>query len=219
MNPRSETTPAPRRERHRRHANPFSIRHEVPPLDQLATFGRAAPLALDIGFGEGGFLLELARRHPEWNVLGLEIREHLVRQLDEDARQAGLANARAVLANANINLGHLVPARSVAFIAINHPDPWYKKRHKKRRVVNDALVATLVDKLAPGAELHSMSDYEPIAREILTVLSACPTLENLDGAGQFATATTTGIVTEREVKHTARGEPIWRMRFRRRGPA
>lgn len=219
MSPPNEATGAPRRERHRRHANPFSIRHEVPPLDPLATFGRVAPLALDIGFGEGGFLLELARRHPEWNVLGLEIREHLVRQLNDDARLGGLANARAVLANANINLAHLVPARGVAFIAINHPDPWYKKRHKKRRVVNETLVATIVDKLAPGGELHSMSDYEPIAREILTVLSACPALENLDGVGQFSATTTTGIVTEREVKHTARGEPIWRMRFRLRGPA
>jgi len=201
------------KQRHRLHANPFNIRGRLLVPDWTAIYGRAAPIAIDVGFGDGRFTLELARRHPEWNVLGLEIREHLVGDLGQEAAAAGLKNLHALVANANLQLDDLLPERSVVFVAVNFPDPWYKQRHHKRRVVNAAWVRLLAPKLAPKAELHAMTDYAPVAREILTVVEADSVFVNLDGAGRFATESTTGIPTERELTHLRRGEPIYRLRF------
>jgi tRNA (guanine-N7-)-methyltransferase len=171
-------------------------------------------LALEVGFGRGRFLLGLARQNPQWNVLGIEIRQHLVDGVIAAAREEGLCNAHALLANANLHLDQLVPARSVAFVAVNFPDPWYKKRHQKRRVVCLAWLTVLSQKLMEGAELHAMSDYEPIAIEMRDLLEEQTGLANLEGRGQFAPRSTTGISSEREEKHMARGDPIFRLRFR-----
>jgi len=200
------------RQRLRQHANPFNVRGDIAVTDLTALFGRAAPLALDVGFGLGGFTLELARRHPEWNVLGLEIREVLIERLTAAAVAQRLTNVRALLANANLHLHRLVPAHSVVFVALNFPDPWYKKRHHKRRVVRADWIQLLADKLLPGGELHISSDFEPLAREIDRLLRSAPGFVSPDDG--FAPHNTTGIVSERESKHLRRGDPIYRLRFR-----
>ena len=202
------------RKRHRRHANPFTVRGAVEVPDWEAVYGRSAPLALDVGFGPGRFIVELAQRHPEWNVLGLEIRQHLVEQARAEAAAAGLKNLHAMLANANLHLEELLPDASLAFVSVNFPDPWYKKRHHKRRVVRPEWLTVLSKKMRPGAELHAMTDYEPVAMQILDTLEAAAGYVNIDGPGGFAIESTTGIVTEREIKHSGRGERIYRLRFR-----
>jgi tRNA (guanine-N7-)-methyltransferase len=176
-------------------------------------YGREAPFALDIGFGAGCFLLGLARQHPEWNVLGLEIRQAWVDRVLHEAQGQDLRNVHALLANANLHLEDLLPRESVAFVAINFPDPWFKKRHHKRRVVQAQWLDMLETRLKPGAEIHAMSDYEPIAVEIRERLDERPNLINTAGMARFAEQSTTGITTEREQKHQGRGESIYRMRF------
>lgn len=212
MNP-LERTRVTARERHRRHANPFSMQHVPPPLDRVTVYGREAPLALDVGFGEGAFAIELARQHPEWDVLGFEIREHLVRWLNEGAAARGLKNLHGVLGNASKHLGSVVPDGSVGFVAINFPDPCFKRRHQKRRVLTPEWLGVLATKLQPGAEFHIMSDYEPIAREMAKILGRTPRWQVMTPFGSDI-ASTTGIMTEREVRHSSRGEPIHRMAFR-----
>jgi tRNA (guanine-N7-)-methyltransferase len=202
------------RSRHRMHGNPFNIRGPVDVPEWTARFGRTAPFALDIGFAQGAFLLELARRHPEWNVVGLEIRRHFVDDLNALAAAQGVANVHAVLANANVHLDELVPPRSLAFVSVNFPDPWFKKRHQKRRVVRPEWAAALSTRMAPAGELHAMTDYEPVAQEILAVMEATPGFVNLAGPGKLAAASTTGIESERERTHQRRGEPIYRLHFR-----
>ncbi len=203
--------------RRRQHGNPFNIRGPVATPDWPTLFGRTAPFAVDVGFGRGAFLLELGRRHPEWNVVGLEIRKHLVDEANERAAALGLRNVHAVLANANLHLEELLPPASVAFVSVNFPDPWYKKRHHKRRVVNPGWAQALLGRLLPSAEVHTMTDYEPVGVQIREVLEATPGLVNLDGAGRMAAESTTGIESERERSHTRRGEPIYRLRFRLAG--
>ncbi len=215
MTEKLERTRVTPRERHRRHANPFAMRFEVAPVD-LGVYGRTQPLALDIGFGEGIFAIELARRHPEWNVLGFEIREHYVRWLNDGARAREITNLHAVQANASTHLDTVVPDKSVGFVAINFPDPWFKRRHIKRRVLNGPWLAILEKKLLPGAELHAMSDYEPIARQmnkVMSVAAGWDVVVPLTSTGP----STTGIMTEREARHSGRGEPIHRMAYRFRG--
>lgn len=202
-----------RKERHRRHANPFTVRGPMAVPHWDAIYGRQAPLALDVGCGPGRFVVELAAKHPEWNVLGLEIREHLVASTLAMAKEAGLANVHALVANANMHLPSILPPQSVAFLAVNFPDPWYKKRHQKRRVVRPDWLTTLEPALMPGASIHAMSDYLPIALEMREVLTAQPGFFSLEPKDTFAAESTTGLTTEREIIHQRRGEPIYRMRF------
>lgn len=199
--------------RHRHHANPFTVRGEIEPLELDAVFGRSAPVALDVGFGRGAFLLELARRHAEWNVVGIELRPFLVDDVTQAARAEGLHNLYAMVANANEHLSTLLPDGCVAFAAINFPDPWFKKRHHKRRVVNREWLELLSRKLVPGAQVHAMTDYAQMAHVLLKAFEALPCFVNLAGAGKFAPESTTGIMTEREVKHQGRGEPIFRLHY------
>ncbi|OGQ90370.1 MAG: tRNA (guanosine(46)-N7)-methyltransferase TrmB [Deltaproteobacteria bacterium RIFOXYA12_FULL_58_15] len=203
------------RSRHRIHGNPFNLHGEVEIPDWNVVFGRAAPFALDIGFGAGAFTLELARRHPEFNVIGVEIRTHLVDDLNDAARKQKLTNLHAVLANANLHLKELVPDNSVVLTTINFPDPWYKKRHHKRRVVQPEWLETLAGKLQTEATVHIATDYEPGALHAREVFDSSPLFRNLDGNGCWAPESTTGIATERERTHLARNEPIYRLRYRR----
>ena len=173
-------------------------------------------MALDVGFGRGGFLLELSRRHPQWNVLGVEIRAHLVEDVLRSAREQGIANVFAILANVNLHLDALIPNRALAFVSINFPDPWYKKRHHKRRVVQPAWLTLLAAKMQDDAQLHVMTDYEPIAQEIRERLEQHPQFTSVHPHQPFAQESTTGIATEREVSHLARGHSVYRLCYRRR---
>ena len=204
---------APLRLRHRQHANPLAIRGPVAVPNWLAVYGRQAPMALDIGCGTGQFLLELARRNPAWNVLGLDIRPHLIAAVNQQAAALGLPNAHAVFANANAHLEDLVADKSVAFVSVNFPDPCYKRRHHKRRVVQSGWVQLLAKKLTPQAQVHVMTDYQPIAMQIRNLLQDLVGMKNCDGLNAFSEQSTTGIVSEREIKHMRRNESIYRMRF------
>lgn len=201
-----------RRERHRRHANPFSIRGEASPIDLRVIYKREAPLALDIGFGDGRFTRALAQQHPEWNVLGLEIRPHLVELLLDGTTPP---NLHAIKANATSQLDALLPDGSVAFAALNFPDPWYKRRHHKRRVLNLAWLDMLGRKLRRGARFHYVSDYFPGAEAALKVLSTHAAFAPASAAGFLATSTT-GFLTEREEIHMQRGDAIYRLCYERR---
>lgn len=201
------------RQRHRRHANPFTVRGAVEHVDWAQVYRREAPFALDIGCGPGRFVCDLAAAHPEWNVLGLEIRQHLVEEVRHGITARRLPHAWAMVANANLHLAQLLPPRSVAFVSVNFPDPWYKKRHRKRRVVNAEWIKELCDKLAPGAEFHAMTDFLPIAREIREVLGKHPHFTCAIGGDGFASSSTTGLASEREIKHMQRGETIFRLRY------
>lgn len=200
-----------KRERHRQHGNPFHVRGPVEVPDWESLYKRPAPFALDIGFGPGMFLLELAQKNPQWNCLGLEIRQHLVDGALQGAREQGLDNVHAMVANANTQLMDLVPDKSVAFVSLNFPDPWFKKRHRKRRVLNEAWLDLLGHKMMPGGEFHTMTDYEIAAIEAQEILQAHSSYE--DQCGGFAAETTTGIVSERELSHQRRGHPVYRQHF------
>lgn len=201
--------------RHRVHGNPFSVRGDIECPDWSSVFGRSAPFAVDIGFGRGQFVLELAQKHPDWNVVGIEIRNHLVERLLEDAEHLGLANVHAVVANANEHFAALFPPGSVEFVSVNFPDPWFKKRHHKRRVVQPDLLDVIAGTMRSNATFHAKSDYEPVATEMFDLLSAHPGFINLEASGGFALKSTTGIATEREAHHEARGQTIFHMHFRR----
>ena len=139
-------------------------------------FGRSAPLAIEIGFKRGQFLLDLARQRPGLNLLGIERRrrfcESLVQRLCRDADAP--KNVRLIWADAKRALGTVLVAESCSEIYINFPDPWWKRRHSKRRLVDSAFAAVLTRLLKPGGKIWIKSDVARCASEILETLAAEP---------------------------------------------
>lgn len=204
--------------RRRIHANPFNIRGPIAIPNWDLVFGSSKqPFAVDVGFGLGGFLRAMACDRPQWNVLGLEIRAHWVHAINAYAQEHKIQNLHAMVANANAHLPALIPDGQLGHLSLNFPDPWFKKRHHKRRVAKPEWLEALRSKWAPGAELHAMTDYAPVGEQILELLENHPDFENIYGHG-LAPEATVPWRTERELSHQARGHAIYRMAFTYRGP-
>jgi tRNA (guanine-N7-)-methyltransferase len=146
--------------------------------DWPSLFGRTAPTVLEIGFGMGGATAAIAAARPDTDFIGVEVHEPgvgaLLKLIDEQA----LTNLRIVQHDAVEVLRHMVAPRSLAGVHIYFPDPWHKKRHHKRRLIQPDFVRQLVNHLALGGYLHCATDWEPYAQQMLEVLSAEPALRN-----------------------------------------
>jgi len=146
--------------------------------DLDAAFGRAAPKVLEIGFGMGEGLAETAAAHPESDYLGVEVHTPGVGALLKQIGERGLANVRVIQHDAVEVLENMIAPASLAGVRIFFPDPWHKKRHHKRRLIQPPLVALLASRLASGGYLHLATDWQDYAEQMLAVLSAEPLLQN-----------------------------------------
>ena len=147
-------------------------------LDFDALFGRTAPTVLEIGFGMGITTADIAASHPDTNYLGVEVHPPGVGNLCNLLDERQLSNVRVLQHDAVEVLNHMIARSSLAGAHIYFPDPWHKKRHNKRRLVQPPLVALLASRLAPGGYLHLATDWVPYAEQMLEVLSAEPGLVN-----------------------------------------
>jgi tRNA (guanine-N7-)-methyltransferase len=142
------------------------------PLNWQVLFGRTAPLVVEIGFGNGRFLIEQAERKLDANVIGIELAwgwvQHLARRLDE----AGLAHVRLIHGEAQVALQHLFGSNSISEIFINFPDPWPKKRHHARRLIQPGLVGLVHDRLATGGQVTIATDHSGYATWIAAILDS-----------------------------------------------
>jgi len=181
-------------------------------LDEL--FGRTAPRILEIGFGDGESLLTMAQSRPEHDFLGIEVHRPGVGHFLLRAEALGLTNVRVICADAQEVLNHL-PAACLERIQIFFPDPWPKKRHHKRRLIQPAFVAAMARTLKSGGTLHLATDWEEYAHWILTVLDACETLHNTVGQG-FAPRPLERPLTKFERRGQRLGHAVWDLIFRRR---
>lgn len=159
------------------HVNPLSpyYRQEPTPFDVSAFADQTLPLHLDIGCARGRFILRMAAERPEWNYLGVEIREPLVHEANSLADEAGLKNLKYQFANAMLFLGNLlaeIPDGRLQMVTIQFPDPWFKNRHAKRRMVNAELVEAVVKKLASGGSVFVQTDIEFLADEMFELFRA-----------------------------------------------
>ena len=158
-----------------RYVVPFT---QGPQTDWAAIFGRAAPTVLEIGFGMGGATAAIAAARPDTNFIGVEVHEPGVGALLKLIDEGSLQNLRIVQHDAVEVLRHMVAPKSLAGVHIYFPDPWHKKRHHKRRLIQPAFVSQLVNHIAPAGYLHCATDWEPYAQQMLEVLSAEPQLHN-----------------------------------------
>ncbi|HEV2331845.1 MAG TPA: tRNA (guanosine(46)-N7)-methyltransferase TrmB [Gammaproteobacteria bacterium] len=154
-------------------------------LDLAALFGRDARRTLEIGFGSGDTLLELAQRHPDEDFLGIEVHRPGVGRLLLNLETAGVRNVRLACEDAVQLLTGRLPAESLDAVLIYFPDPWPKKRHHKRRLLQPEFAVLVAEKLKTGGRLHFATDWEDYARQALEVLSSTPGLHNAAAAGSY----------------------------------
>lgn len=191
--------------------------HSLPwPTSWPDVFGRDGPLCVEIGFGRGQFLLDLARRRPEANVVGVEISNRSLVAVERAAALAGLANVRAVHATGQSALAHLFAAGTIAEIHVNFPDPWFKTRHAHRRLLSEATVARIASRLAPGGLLYCATDVVAYANDIDGVLAREHALTNdLSGGERWSTRRLDGAVTKYERLAMEAGRPRAYFRYAR----
>lgn len=180
-----------------------------------AIFPRRAPLTLDIGFGDGEALALDAQQQPERNFLGVEVHRPGVGSLLRKLAVADVDNVRVLVADANEVLRAL-PDGTLAGVQLYFPDPWPKKRHHKRRLLQAPFVALIARKLQPHGVLHVATDWDDYATHVLAVCDACTDLENIAGTGQFLPRPLTRPLTKFERRAIAAGRTINDLRFRKR---
>ncbi len=156
----------------------FGVAYAPKPLDPAALFGRVAPLVLEIGFGMGETTARIAGENPGNDYLGVEVHTPGVGALLKRVDEQALTNIRIVQHDAVEVVREMIPEATLAGIHIFFPDPWPKKRHHKRRLVQPAFVSLLASRLAPGGYLHAATDWQEYAEHILATLSGEPALVN-----------------------------------------
>jgi tRNA (guanine-N7-)-methyltransferase len=185
------------------------------PLELAALFGRDAPRTLEIGFGNGENLAALAGAHPERDFLGVEVHRPGIGRLLRTLEERRLGNVRLLCQDAVEVLGGRIAPGSLQEILILFPDPWPKKRHHKRRLVQAGFVACAVRALETGGTLRLATDWQPYAAEMLAVLNAAQGLANLAPDGGFLPRPAERLPTRFELRGTRLGHEVWDLGFRR----
>ena len=181
--------------------------------DWKAVFGNTNPLNLEIGFGVGNFLIEMAIREPDENFIGMDFYHKGIRKVITRIDRYQVPNIRIVYGDAKEKLPILFNEAELSRVYINFPDPWPKKKHHKRRLIKPAFIKNLAAKLKPGGEIHIATDYEPYAIEILEFFEAEPLLTNKSGYRTFLAQKEGTPQTKYEKKFINSGEKIFYLEF------
>lgn len=211
----------------RNHRNPLRstlLQLAPPPLELLSSLPEPErphreAIEVELGCADAQFLFQLARCDSRTHYVGIEIRDALVNDVNERARAEGLARLRAVYAHINVDLPALFDGQKglVQRFYINFPDPWWKRAHHKRRLVNRELADELWDLLTPDGELFFQSDVFELALDAMAVLESTPGFENASPAGEWSFFKTSPFPARslREDRVEARGLPVYRMLYRK----
>jgi tRNA (guanine-N7-)-methyltransferase len=191
----------------------FVLPYTAAPIDFDQVFGRIAPRIVEIGFGMGQTTAEIAAAHPGQDYLGVEVHTPGVGSLLKLIGERELSNVRIIQHDAVEVLEHMIQHRALAGVHVYFPDPWPKKRHHKRRLIQPDLIHLLAQKLAPGGYLHCATDWEDYAIQMLQVLSAEPRLANT--AEGYAPRPEWRPLTKFEQRGLRLGHGVWDLLFRR----
>jgi tRNA (guanine-N7-)-methyltransferase len=202
----------------RQHVNPLSIIYQQPSIlpdwsDVYADL--SLPLHLDIGSAWGRFLLQSAQQDRSWNYVGMEIREALVIHANQKRDELGLTNLHYIFGNINTSLATLLgslPPGKLQRISIQYPDPCFKNKHAKRRVVQPELVRDIASYLPSGGEVFLQSDLEWVAQEMCDRFSEHPAFTRTQT--EWLEPNPLGVATERELSTLNKGLPVYRAIYR-----
>lgn len=189
----------------------YGIAYQPSPLDMNAAFGRSAPKILEIGFGMGETTAAIAQAHPENDYLAIEVHTPGVGSLLKLIGENALSNLRIIQHDAVDVLNHMIPEASLDGVHIFFPDPWPKKRHHKRRLIQAPFVALLASRMRAGAILHLATDWEEYAAQMLDVLNHERTIKNT--AAGYAPRPASRPQTKFETRGTRLGHQVWDVIF------
>lgn len=179
-------------------------------------FGRDAETVVEIGFGMGSSLLEMAQNNPEINYIGIEVHRAGVGSLVADLHEHQVSNVRVVVHDAVEVMKNQIPDNSLSGIQIFFPDPWHKKRHHKRRLIQPDLIQLVTSKLKRGGFIHCATDWKDYAEHILSVLNDEPELHNQQSDGGFSPRPSSRPLTKFELRGERLGHGVWDIIFLRK---
>lgn len=185
-------------------------------LDLAKLFGREAPVVLEIGFGMGKSLVEMAAAAPETNFIGIEVHRPGVGACLTSAQEAGITNLRLFCHDAVEVLGQMIPDQSIDTLQLFFPDPWHKSRHHKRRIVQPAFVQMLRPKLKIGGVFHMATDWENYAEHMVEVMSVAEGFANTVTDGVYALRPDSRPLTKFEQRGHRLGHGVWDLLFARK---
>lgn len=194
----------------------YGLDPEQGQFDFSTVFGRNTRRTLEIGFGNGETLLALAQAHPDEDFLGIEVHRPGIGHLLLALEKQGTENLRIICADAVEVLNRCIPDASLNAVLVYFPDPWPKKRHHKRRLVQSAFVAQVASKLKPGGRFQLATDWPDYAAHMLAVLSASPEFANLSPDGTYLPRPATRPLTKFEGRGLKLGHPVRDLIFLRR---
>jgi tRNA (guanine-N7-)-methyltransferase len=182
-------------------------------IDLATLFPVSQPLEVELGSGDGSFLAEYARQHPERNFIGVERLLGRIRKLDRKGQRAGLTNLSVVRIESSYFLEYLLPARSAAALHIYFPDPWPKRKHRRHRLINERFPTLARQALAPGGTVYLRTDDENYFEQMVAVFGASPDFEPVETATELS-----ALLTDFEKDFQARGISTRRTAYRLREP-
>jgi tRNA (guanine-N7-)-methyltransferase len=185
------------------------------PIDFTAVFGRNNRQVFEIGFGMGETTAQIAQANPDWNILGVEVYKPGVGALLGRIERENLSNIRIVEYDAVEVLSHMIPDNSLDAVHIYFPDPWPKKRHHKRRLIQPWFVTLLCKKIKPGGVVHMATDWPEYAAQMLDVCTGCADLVNTAGQG-YAARPDWRPLTKFEARGLRLGNPVADLLFQKR---
>lgn len=198
-----------------KHWHEFGLEVQEQKLDFTKVFNRNAPTILEIGFGMGEALLQLAKQHPENNYLGIEVHKPGIGAVLLGIEKNDLTNIRVFNADALDVLAHCIADQSLTGVHLFFPDPWHKKRHHKRRIVTENFAQLIRAKLKIDGYIHMATDWEDYAMQMLQVMTDALGFINVAGKGQFIPRPETRPLTRFEQRGTRLGHGVWDLLFLR----
>ncbi|WP_266170702.1 tRNA (guanosine(46)-N7)-methyltransferase TrmB [Dyella subtropica] len=193
----------------------FGIDYTGTTQDFAARFGRQAPLVMEIGFGNGEALAWASEHDQARDYLGIEVHGPGVGRLMNALASRDASNVHLYKHDAVEVLEHEIAAGTLAEARIWFPDPWHKKRHNKRRIIQPEFVALLASRMAPNGLLHLATDWQPYAEYMVEVMEAAPDWRNQLGAGQYAEKPEWRIETHFERRGLKLGHGVWDLLYRK----
>jgi tRNA (guanine-N7-)-methyltransferase len=193
----------------------FGLSYQHTPLDLVQVFGRSAPVVLEIGFGMGKSLVEMATNTPDKDFIGIEVHKPGVGACLGDAAAADLTNIRLFEHDAVEVLNDSIADGSLDTVQLFFPDPWHKKRHHKRRIVQPDFVQLLRKKLKIGGVFHMATDWQNYAEHMLEVMQAAPGFDNVSASGDYVERPEQRPLTKFEQRGQRLGHGVWDLMFAR----
>jgi len=191
----------------------MGVDYQAAPLEFSSLFGREAPVTLEIGFGMGASLVQMAAEHPEHDFLGLEVHLPGVGACLLSANELGIGNLRVMCHDAVEVLEIMIPDDSLALVQLYFPDPWHKSKHHKRRIVQGPFVDLVRRKLRAGGVFHMATDWQPYAEHMLDVMTQAALFRNLSLENDYVPRPEFRPLTKFEQRGQRLGHGVWDLMF------